>query len=172
MLLFYEFLFDIYDYLTFLFYVRSDFVAVNLKRPKIKRNKEVMNPFTDKDFAYGYIHVSTYSLQEMFKSLTYNDIKMILSLFRIVKKNTNMIMNLVEEPAENRDEILSAMGYLDRDYSKNTLRRLFSEDIIKKVRNENTFSGYAFYLNPYIYYYGSVISDDTLELFHDSKWRR
>ena len=145
---------------------------MNLKRPSIKRNKEAMNPYADRNFKYGYIHVSTQSLQEMFKVFTHNDLKMIFALVKIVKQHTNMLMNLANEPAENRDEILSAMGYIsDTGYSKTTIRKLFNQDVLKKVKSEATFSGYAYYLNPYIFYYGGSVDDNTLELFYDSKWR-
>lgn len=52
----------------------------------------------------------------------------------------------------------------------NLLNNLINKDVIKKVKTK-TFCGYVYYVNPYIMYYGSVVDDTTLEVFHDSEWK-
>lgn len=158
---------------TLLFFYKEELI-LNLKRPQIKRTASgQVEMLGDRDFKYGYIHVSTHNLQDIFKVLNPNQIKMMFAMVKIIRQNSNMLYNLVNEPAENRDQILSAMGYIQSgSTAHNTLKKLFKEDIIKKVRSEKTFCGFGYYVNPYVLYYGKSVEDTTWEIFEDSKWKR
>lgn len=146
---------------------------MKIKKPRIERIYED-NYGLDihREFSYKYIHFNAGAMSKIALELTPYEIKMIVGLSNSIGKNDNMLLNLVGKPAESRAEILSAIGYFSRGSSpKSIISNLFKKDVIKKVKNENTFCGYAYYVNPYIMYYGSCVEDTTLEIFQDSEWK-
>lgn len=146
---------------------------MNIKSPRINRMYD--NDFgvdNKREFNYKYIHFSAPAMCKISEEFTPHETKMLLGLAHAISKNNNIILNLIGKPAESRNEILCALGYTFRSNTPKTiLKKLFDKDIIKKVKNEKTFCGYAFYINPYVMYYGGSVEDTTLEAFHDSEWR-
>lgn len=146
---------------------------MTLKKPVTKKAKKLeYDEENFRAFQYPYVHFSTYSMVRACTELRDREMKMLIGVIKLLEKNSNMILNLAGRPAESRTEIIAGLGYLQPGQAPlNTIKKLFDADIIKKTPRENTFTGYAFYLNPYVYYYGSTVDDTTLELFQDSRWK-
>lgn len=146
---------------------------MNIKKPRIKRiYEDNFGLETKREFSYKYIHFYAPAMSKIAEEFTPFENKMVMGLANSIGKNNNMLLNLIGKPAESKKEILCALGYLSKSSTPmNLLNNLINKDVIKKVKNEKTFCGYVYYVNPYIMYYGSVVDDTTLEVFHDSEWK-
>lgn len=146
---------------------------MNIKKPRIVREFDMDSGIMNKrEFIYKYIHFSAPAMCKIAEELSPNEIKMIMNLANSISKNSNMLLNLIGNPAETKKEILSAMGYISKCNTPiNTLTKLIKKDVIKKVKYDKSFCGYAYYVNPYILYYGSTAEDTTFEIFQDSEWK-
>lgn len=144
---------------------------MNMKKPRIK--KYDYDQYPHRDFEYSLIHWNVWSIRDIMVEFSPFEVKMLFGFSSIIKRNSNMIMNLAGQPAENREEILSALGYVEAGHApKNAIAHFVKEEIILRVKDDNVFGGYAYYFNPHVMYYGATLFDSTLELFHDSRWRK
>lgn len=146
---------------------------MNIKKPRTARIYEDNFGLENKrEFSYKYIHFYAPAMSKIAAEFTPHENRMVISLANSIGKNNNILLNLVGKPAESRNEILCALGYRSKSNTpKGILSNLFNKGVIKRVKNENAFCGYVYYVNPYIMYYGSTVDDTTIEVFHDSEWK-
>jgi len=145
---------------------------MNIKKPRIRQIYDNDYSGYEREFNYKYLHLNAPAFSKLIKEISQPELKMLMSLVNIIEKNSGILLNLVGKPAENRSEILCAMGYISHsNTSKTHLAHMFKLGIIKRVHYPNAFCGYAYYVNPYIMYYGGSVEDTTLEMFQDSEWK-
>ena len=70
----------------------------NFKPPKPKV-KELDTPLMDQPFEYPLVHVSTWCIRDILKTLKRDTIYTMFNLINITKKNENLILNRLGLPA-------------------------------------------------------------------------
>lgn len=140
---------------------------MNLLKPRTPKNVK-----RERSFDYQYCRVTIWSLEKIFRIFQTRNISDIMQFCLIIEKNTNVVLNTLNMPAESRVEMVTALkdksGVSDI-VSKRIIKKMFDEDIIRRVVSDS-FTGYKYYFNPHIIFYGDSVNDNTLEIFADSKW--
>lgn len=126
-------------------------------------------PIVDQPFQYAYVHVSTWCLRDLLKKLNQSDIYLMFSLIKVMRKNENVLLNRLGNPAATKNEILSALDCATR-HQENILTKLIKAQVIGRYRHP-TESITTYFVNPYVMFYGTKIPDSVYEMFTDSPWR-
>lgn len=150
-------------------FLRPDIGKKRTYELKVSKPKLPDINIADQPFQYAYIHVSTWCLRDLLNSLPARDIQVMFELVKIMRKNENVLLNRLEQPAITKNEILSAIGHPSDSYER-VLTRLIKNEVVGRFNNP-TEKGYAYFVNPYVFFYGTKIPDYVYELFTDSKWR-
>lgn len=140
----------------------------NFKPPKPKV-KELDTPLMDQPFEYPLVHVSTWCVRDILKTLKRDTIYTMFNLINITKKNENLILNRLGLPAQTMPEITSSLGH-DTKTEQAAISNLIKNQIIMK-QYSSQYNCRCYYINPYVMFYGTSIPDFVYEIFTDTKWR-
>lgn len=119
-------------------------------------------------FKYPYLRVDLNASLILIQRLKSYDFKMCLNLGTILQRNTNVILNVLGEPAQNMEEIATSMGYGSTAAPITALRHLFELDVIRKIKDRKYFRGYAYIVNPYVMTFGKSMKDEIYAAFNDT----
>lgn len=119
------------------------------------------------------LKLDIYNTGHLLDNLRPYDFKMFIALGTVLRLNTNIVLNRVGDPAKNRAEILTAMGYTQGASTPITsLKHLFNLDIVRRVKDKSYFGGVYYMVNPYVMQYGNSMKDESKAIFDDTIYKR